>query len=103
MPGRGDVLWCCYLVSTCASTESLRKPSRFWWKFLVGLVAFSRLRKCHDAFYMNIPVLIRSAMTNQNSSKRTIRSIVTLATLIFALALLVLPIGHEAKISVNVT
>jgi len=42
-------------------------------------------------------------MTNQNSSKRTIRSIVTLATLIFALALLVLPIGHEAKISVNVT
>ena len=39
-------------------------------------------------------------MTNQNSSKRTIRSIVTL---IFALALLVLPIGHEAKISVNVT
>jgi hypothetical protein len=40
-------------------------------------------------------------MTNQNNSKRTIRSMVTLATLIFALTLLSLPIG-KAKTNLSV-
>lgn len=40
-------------------------------------------------------------MTNQNNSKRTTRSIVSFATLIFALALLSLPIG-KAKTNLNV-
>jgi len=41
-------------------------------------------------------------MTNQNHWKRTIRSMVTLATLTFALTLMALPIGHKAKTNLNV-
>ena len=41
-----------------------------------GLVAFSSLRKCHDATLIDIPILTRSAMTNQNNSKRTAGSVI---------------------------
>jgi hypothetical protein len=60
MPGWGDVLWCCYLVSVCASAESMRNAP-----FLMEVSDWARgifkVEKMPRRFLIDIPILTTSA------------------------------------------